>query len=128
MTPLALATCAAGMSLVSFGGALAFKQFNETKDVLFLVAGFCAYGLSNVAFIMLMGQTGIARAMVLASVAQIVLSTVAGLYLGERVGITGLVAAGIAFVAVLLTLAGPQSHQPTEPDPIQSTDMEKFDV
>lgn len=72
------------MTVCAFAGGIGLKQFSITRDILWLVAGFCAYGLSNVFFIMTIDQTGIARAMVLASAAQILLTTAAGFWFGEK--------------------------------------------
>ncbi|MEM7530385.1 MAG: hypothetical protein AAF416_22550 [Pseudomonadota bacterium] len=91
------------MSICAFGGGLALKQYSVSRDVLWLVAGFCAYGLSNVFLVLVMDQSGIARAMVVASAAQIVLTTIAAILLGERIGVFGFAAAMAACIAVGLT-------------------------
>lgn len=128
MTPIIFISIVTWMTFVSFGGALAFKYFTETRDVLWLVAGFAAYAQSNVAFILIMDQSGIARAMVLASVAQIILTTAAGFYFGEKIGVYSLAAAVAACIAAALTLAAPQTP-PSQPDTDTSTHMEDtYDV
>ncbi len=110
----------AALTLCAFAGGIGLKQFSLTRDVLWLVAGFCAYGISNVLFILVIDVAGIARAMVLASAAQIVLTTAAGVWFGERPGVVGFAAAGLACLAVLLSLAaseagtGPERAAPSD--------------
>ncbi len=96
-----------GMTVCSFVGGLCFKQFSGSRDILWLVSGYSLYSIANVLWISLIDESGIARAMVLASTAQIVLTTIAGFYFGERIGAFGFAAAALACVAGALTLLGP---------------------
>lgn len=108
---VAMATC--GIS-----GLLLFKEFAVSGNILALVAGFCAYGLSNVMFIMLLSNVGLTVALTLASAAQIVLTViVARLYFGESPTTGQLLGAVLACAAVTATLwgSGRSSSSPNTP-------------
>lgn len=92
----------AAMTLCAFAGGLALKQFSLTRDLLWLVAGFCVYGLSNVFFVLVIDATGIARAIVLGGAAQILLTTAAGYWFGEKLTVFHIIAAGLVCVASAL--------------------------
>ena len=80
-------------------GAVAFKQFTIAREAVWLLAGLVAYIGSNVAWSMLSDQAGLARARVMAAAAQIVVTTLAGVYFGERIGVFGFAAAALACIA-----------------------------
>lgn len=117
----------AGMTVCSFAGGLSFRQYSETRDILWLVAGYSLYSLSNLLWILIIDQSGIAKAMVLASTAQIILTTAAGFYFGEKIGFYGIAAVVTACIAAGLTVLG---AQPTAaPSPTSSEQAnEVFDV
>lgn len=97
------------MTVFSFAGGLALKQFSVSRDVLWLVTGFSAYAIANVTFIQVMDQSGIARAMVIVSSAQIVLATVAGFYFGERLNAFHAAAVVLSCCAFAFSFAGAQA-------------------
>lgn len=108
-----------GLSLVGFGGTYALRQYSVTADVLGLVASYCLYGLSNALLILLISQTGLARAVVVAGAAQIVLGTCVGAFVfGERVGPDGWLAAALARAAVTVAAL---NQRATASLPIQSS-------
>lgn len=107
------------MTISDFGGGLALKQFSMTRDVLWSVAGFCAYGGSNVFFVLAIDTGGLARAMVFGSAAQIMLATTAGCWLGERISGLHLAAAVLACAAVLLTAISAERTEPPKGSPAQ---------
>lgn len=115
------------MTACSFGGGICFKYFADTRDILWLVAGYSLYSLANVLWILLIGESGIARAMVLASTAQIVLTTLAGIYFGERIGVFGFAAAALACIAGALTLLGPTSPPIQTPETLHEIEEEHVD-
>ncbi len=94
------------MTLFAFAGGLGLKQFSLTRDILWLVAGFCAYGISNVLFVLVIDATGIARAMIVASSVQILMTTGAGFWLGEKLTGMHLLAAFLVCAAVVAASAG----------------------
>lgn len=108
-------------------GALAFKQFTIAREVVWLLAGLVAYNASSIAWIMLIDQAGLARAMVLAAAAQIILTTLAGIYFGERIGVFGFAAAALACVAGALTLLGPTSVPNPTPEILPNIKEEHVD-
>ena len=116
-----------GMSACSFVGGLCFKHFADSRDILWLVAGYSLYSIANVLWILLIDESGIARAMVLASTAQIVLTTLAGFYFGERIGVLGIAAAALACVAGTLTLFGPATPPTQTPETHQTIEEEHVD-
>lgn len=105
-------TLLGAVTLCSLCGGAAFKLHADARDPLWLIAGFIAYNLSNIAWVVLIDQTGLARAVVIASAAQIVLTTVLGAFWGERIGFAGLAAAALACSAVSIAAIG-NSH-PTQ--------------
>lgn len=98
----------AAMTILSFAGGLGIKQFSLTRDILYLVAAYTAYSGSNIMAILLVDQTGIARAMVISSCATIVFFTIAGVFYGERLNAFHIAAAALAFCAVVLAFTGDQ--------------------
>ena len=115
------------MTACSFSGGLCFKYFADSRDILWLVAGYSLYSLANVLWILIIGESGIARAMVLASTAQIVLTTLAGFYFGERIGVFGFAAAALACVAGALTLLGPTTAPSQTPETPHTIEEEHVD-
>lgn len=99
-------------------GAAAFKQFTVTRELAWLIAGLAAYNTSNIAWIMLIDQAGLARAMVYSAAGQIVLMTLVGALFGETVGRAGWGAALLATLAVIVASMTPSV-------PSQSTDETK---
>lgn len=97
----------AAMTFCAFAGGMALKQFSVTRDILWLVAGFCAYGISNVFFVLVIDASGIARAMVVASAAQIILTTAAGFWFGEKLTGLNILAAVLVCAAVVAASFGP---------------------
>lgn len=122
----------ASLSLFAFSGGFSLRQYSITGEILWLVAGFCLYGLSNVLLILLMGHAGLARAMVIASAAQIVLSAVAGVFVfSETIGRAGWLAAALACLAVVAAAvdqraATDQSHSNDSPQ-LEEVDHEYGD-
>lgn len=96
------------MTLCAFGGLLSFKQYILSKDVLWLVAGYSLYSLSNVLWIITIDQNGMARALIIASAANILLTTAVAYALGEKIGVFGVTAAATACLAAGLSLIGAQ--------------------
>lgn len=115
-----------GLSLFAFSGGFSLRQYSLTGEILWLVAGFCLYGLSNVLFIVVMDHAGLARAMVIAGAAQITLSALAGAFVfNETIGRFGWAAVGLACLAIVAaavdqraidqrTIASSFPSQPTE--------------
>ncbi|MEM9698864.1 MAG: hypothetical protein AAF943_08760 [Pseudomonadota bacterium] len=97
LSPFILVLCVSALAIC---GASAFKQFVTVRDPLWIVVGVIAYNLSNVGWIMLIDQTGLARATVIASAAQILILTLIGNFFGERVGPSGWIAAGLMCAAI----------------------------
>ncbi|MEM6890509.1 MAG: hypothetical protein AAF636_20605 [Pseudomonadota bacterium] len=116
-----------GMTVCSFVGGLCFKQFSDDRDILWLVAGYSLYSIANVLWILLIDESGIARAIVLASTAQIVLTTLAGIYFGERIGVFGFAAAALACIAGALTFLGPTSPPIQTPETPHTIEEEHVD-
>lgn len=110
------------MTLCAFGGLLSFKQYVLSKDVLWIVAGYSLYSLSNVLWIISIDQNGMVRALIVASAANILLTTAAGYALGEKIGVVGLVAAALSCLAAGLSLIGAHSTEvpPTSPPQTKS--------
>ncbi|MEO1207184.1 MAG: hypothetical protein AAFV45_12725 [Pseudomonadota bacterium] len=107
-----------GSTVFALTGLFLFKDYAVSRNTLSLVAGFCAYGLSNVLFIMLLSDVGLTVALTLASAAQIVLTViVARLYFGESATPGQLLGAVLACAAVTATLwgGGRQSSSPANP-------------
>jgi drug/metabolite transporter (DMT)-like permease len=96
------------MTILSFGGGLSMKEYSLTRDPLWLVATYTAYSGSNIMAILLIDQTGLARAMVMASASSIVFFTAAGVFYGERLNAFHFTAAGLALCAIVLVFAGDQ--------------------
>ena len=115
-------TTVATLTGCSFGGFLLFKQYATTQNVLYLVAGFCLYGLSNCLFLFVISDGNAARAFVLSSAFQILLALAAGWYLREPLTWVHFVSAALVVTAVMLPLlfapATPRStttsHPPVE--------------
>lgn len=84
-------------------GAITFKQFVVSGQVFWLIAGLIAYNASNIAWILLIEQSGLGRAAALAAASQILILTIAGALFGEAVGKLGWLAAIIAGLAVLVS-------------------------
>lgn len=89
------------MVVLASGGAIAFRQYTATDAIVWLALGVAAYNASNVAWIALIGETGLGRATVYAAACQIIFLTVASALLGDAVGRWGWIAAGLAGLAVL---------------------------
>ena len=104
--PLHPAVIVTAMTVCAFAGGLGLKQFSVTRDILWLVAGFCAYGISNVLFVLVIDATGIARAMIVASSAQILMTAAAGFWLGEKLTGLHILAAVLVCVAVATASIG----------------------
>ena len=100
MHPAILVLCVTALAIC---GASAFKQFVTVRDPLWIVVGVIAYNLSNVGWIMLIDQTGLARATVIASATQILILTLIGNFFGERVGLFGWIAAGLMCAAIAVS-------------------------
>lgn len=98
-----------GMTLLWFSGGLAFKNFAQTKDVLWLLVGLSLYGLAVVAFINLIGQSGLARAVIYSSAIGIALNVGAGVYFREGLGWRDFTAAALVCLALVLPLLGPSA-------------------
>lgn len=94
------------MASASFAGGVSFKAYSTSQDVVHLALGFCCYGIANCLFLMVLNQTGIARAMTLSSVLQIALTAiVAVLYFRESltpIQCSGVVLACAAAVLVMI--------------------------
>ncbi len=98
-------TCGTVFNLIAMvalasAGAIAFRQYTATDAVVWLVLGLAAYNASNVAWIALIGQSGLSRATVYAAACQIIFLTGASALLGDAVGRWGWIAAGLAGLAV----------------------------
>ena len=105
MTPTALTATIAAMAAASFGGAILLKEFSVSEDATHLVMAFCAYGLGNCLFLMVIAESGIARAMTLASVLQIVLTcAVAVLWYRESLSIIQSLGVAAACAAAMLVM------------------------
>ena len=96
----------AAMTVCAFAGGIGLKQFSVTRDILWLVAGFCAYGMSNVLYVLTNDQTGLARAMIVSSAAQILLTTAAGFWLGEKLNGFHILAVFLVCAAVIAASMG----------------------
>lgn len=105
MTSIALAATIAAMAAAFFSGGILLKEFSVSENIVHLVMAFCAYGLGNCLFLMVIAESGIARAMTLSSVLQIALtSLVAVVYYREALTMTqglGVVCACAAAVMVM---------------------------
>lgn len=97
MHPAILVLCVTALAIC---GASAFKQFVTVRDPLWIVVGVVAYNLSNFGWIILIDQTGLARATVIASATQILILTLIGNFFGERIGPSGWVAALLMCAAI----------------------------
>lgn len=96
------------MVCVVCAGGFAFKQYLATGLAVWLVAGFAAYNISNLFWLTLIDQAGLARAMAYSAACQIVIVTLVGASLGEHVGRWGWLAAVLASGAVIIaSFAGP---------------------
>lgn len=112
------------MSACSFGGLLAFKQFVISQNILFLLAGFCLYGLSNTLFLFVISENGLARPMIFASAVGILLSTLAGIYFRENLSWVHFTATALVIGAVLLMLL----HKPAFPNSDTSSKTPKVTI
>ena len=108
MTTLLLVCVVFAMTLLSFAGGLSMKEYSLTRDPLWLVATYTAYSGANIMAILLIGQTGLARAMVISSAASIIFFTAAGVAYGERLAIWHFAAAALACAAVIFAFLGDQ--------------------
>lgn len=97
------------MTLLWFSGGLAFRNFEQTKDVLWLLSGLSLYGLAIVAFIHLIGQSGLARAVIYSSAVGVALNVGAGIYFREGLGWRDFTAAALVCIALLLPLLSPSA-------------------
>lgn len=95
------------MTLLWFGGSLAFRHYAVAKDALWLLAGLSVYGLAIVAFIKLIDHSGLARPVIFSSAAGVALNVVAGVYFKEALGWRDFTAAALVCFALLLPLLGP---------------------
>ena len=94
------------MTVCAFAGGIGLKQFSVTRDILWLVAGFCAYGMPDVLYVLTIDQTGLARAMIVSSAAQILLTTAAGFGLGEKLNGFHILAVFLVCAAVIAASMG----------------------
>lgn len=106
MHPFILVPCVTALAIC---GASAFKQFVTVRDPLWIVVGVIAYNLSNIGWIMLIDQTGLARATVIASATQILILTLIGNFFGERVGPSGWIAAVLMCAAIAVSSLPPKT-------------------
>ena len=106
LSPAILVLCVTALAIC---GASAFKQFVTVRDPLWIVLGVIAYNLSNVGWIMLIDQTGLARATVIASATQVLVLTLIGSFFGERVGAPGWIAAVLMCVAIAVSSFPPKA-------------------
>lgn len=111
------------VTLCSVCGASAFKQFSISRNVAWLILGVVAYNLSNIGWITLIDQSGLARASVMASAASIFFMTAIGALYGERLNAFHFAAAALAISAVMLVFVGDQhSETPTHHNHAQTED------
>ncbi|MEM1372274.1 MAG: hypothetical protein AAGG72_08640, partial [Pseudomonadota bacterium] len=109
------------MVALASAGAIAFRQYTATDAVVWLLLGLAAYNVSNVAWIALIGQTGLGRATVYAAACQIIFLTVASALLGDAVGRWGWVAAALAGLAVLVPSLPDDASRSTHTLPASSS-------
>jgi len=109
------------MLVFSLAGGVAVKQFSLTRDVLWIITAYSLLSLSNVLWILVVDQNGIARTMILSSAGQIVLTTALGYAVfGEHLTKLHMVAAGLACLAVVIASLASNpvrqspSHHPTK--------------
>ena len=115
MSAIQIAALVTVLCALSFGGGISFKHYVLTKDVLFLAAGFLSYGASNLCFLLLVEEDGIARTIILGTSFGIVLNTLAGVYFRENLTWVHFASAGLVVAAVLLPLLFVPT--PSKPDP-----------
>lgn len=86
----------AGMTGGFFAGGVLLKEYNLSDRTVHLVMSFCFYGLGNCLLLMVINQSGLARAMVVSSCAQIALTCLVAI-LWYREALTFTQGLGIAF-------------------------------
>lgn len=106
MSPVILVLCVTALAIC---GASAFKQFVTVRDPLWIGVSVIAYNLSNVGWIKLIDQTGLARATVIDSAAQILILTLTGNFFGERVEPSGWVAGLLICAAIAVSTFPPEA-------------------
>lgn len=102
-----------GVAACSICGGTAFKQFAVTREPLWLAAGVIAYNLSNVGWLALIDETGLARATALATSVQILGLTSVAAFTGERIALTGWLAAALVCLSILVSSIPSSPNQPS---------------
>ena len=97
----------------SICGGAAFKQFAMTREPIWIVLGVIAYNLSNIGWLALIDETGLARASVLAASAQILGLTAVAALTGERIALTGWFAAALVCFSILVSSIPSEPNQPS---------------
>lgn len=125
LSPFILAICVSALGIC---GASAFKQFLTVRNPIWIVVGVIAYNWSNVGWLMLIDQTGLARATIIASATQILILTLIGNFFGERIGASGWIAAFVMCVVIALTSTTPTDTTPSANKDTQSTPQSQTDL
>lgn len=102
-----------GVAACSICGGAAFKQFAATRAPLWIVAGVIAYNLSNVGWLALIDETGLARATALAACVQILGLTAVAAFTGERIALTGWLSAALVCHSILMSSMPSSPNQPS---------------
>lgn len=93
------------MLAFSIAGGMSVKQFSVTRDVLWIITTYSLLSLSNVFWILVIDQYGLARKMILASAGQLILTVLLGFFhFGERLETPHWVAPGLACVSVVVAV------------------------
>ena len=104
------------MTSFSFLGGLSFSKYVENENVLWLIAGFSLFSLSNLSYILLIDLSGLTRALVIASSANILLTAAIGhYYLSDQIGFKE--AFSILLVIFAAILAAGDDSVPPKPSP-----------
>lgn len=112
MTPASLIMLGSVAACSVCGGA-AFKQFAVTREPLWILAGVIAYNFSNVGWLALIDETGLARATALATSVQILGLTAVAAFTGERVALAGWLSAALVCLSIFVSSIQSTRNQPT---------------
>lgn len=112
-----------GVAALSICGGAAFKLFAVTREPLWIVAGVIAYNFSNIGWLALIDETGLARATALATSVQILGLTTVAAFTGERIALAGWLAAALVCLGILVSSIPSEPRQPSgkAPEPSGST-------
>lgn len=102
-----------GVAALSICGGAAFKQFAITREPLWIVAGVIAYNLSNIGWLALINETGLARATALATSVQILGLTAVAAFTGERIALAGWLAAALVCLSIFVSSIPSTRNQPS---------------